>query len=858
MVKDKIKLLFGNIILSIQYFGWFSLVVIPTLLLITLGFFRTVSIQKARIEDLELRTASQETKMIDFHISKTITSTGSDLSVIRDSNETQNYLSTGSNEDLLQFRELIYRVSTNKVEFIHVAFVDLLGNEVFKVSRDNDGLYYRESGELKNISNQVFFNDMIHLTENKLYFSEIEVLNNQNIMKFVSPVFLNDINLGMIVIDYDADFFLSVFEQYFDGASENISYGLISGESLWFINEVEDRFNLIIDNDKKTEIMKKLTDDAYSFVNKIELAKMTDYLSSDSKELKIYSIVNIDKAISDSNFIMLKNQWIIIAIDVFIIFFFLYMLIIIRSKNYNKILLNVNIFLADRNQDAVIITDNERRITYVNKAFEDLYRVKLDEIKKLNPKDVIGILGVKINESNAFDTFRFDGNIWNVRNDGIILLRSLKIKSEASSYGKMKHYMGIYSMPKITLDEYLDYNKNKEDSIDILFEAFSNFLYIKNQTCIMLIRVYQAKAIDLAEYIHQHLSDDYTVIIPKDGILMIHINTNRDHLINIIDNIEQSLESYRHLTHVNQSFSSHFVISMADDTTESIKDLLKSLFVALEVSKNSRNLKHLVYEPEMKLIVEKKIAILNALENAFELDEFYLEYQIQKDIINQTYIGAESLLRWKSSTLGQVSPFDFIPVIENSFFINQLTIMVIKKVIADFTPFIDDLPENFKISINLTNFDFSNHYIMDQILQIIDDSIINSRYFCFEITESNYLDDIDKTNRVIALLHKRNISVGLDDFGTGFSSISSLKLIKVDEVKIDRSFIKNYPETDNGKMFSIIAKLIHNLDKMIVVEGTETEAQIKFAIENKCHFAQGYYIAKPMAIEKMMNQFFKK
>jgi EAL domain-containing protein (putative c-di-GMP-specific phosphodiesterase class I) len=257
----------------------------------------------------------------------------------------------------------------------------------------------------------------------------------------------------------------------------------------------------------------------------------------------------------------------------------------------------------------------------------------------------------------------------------------------------------------------------------------------------------------------------------------------------------------------------------------------------------------------MRNIIQRENDIIKELESGFAMDEFYLHYQVQQNLEDNTFSGVEALLRWNNINLGNVPPNEFIPIIEDSFYINQLTIMVARKVIEDFKPYVDNLPKNFKISINLTNFDFGNDYIMDSILHIIEEGMIPAKYFTFEITESNYLENIDKTNRIIGKLHKKNINIAIDDFGTGFSSINSLKSIEVDKVKIDRTFIKNYPDQDNGDMFSIIANLIKSFDKEIIVEGTETKEQIEFSKLNKCHTAQGYYISRPIPIKDFIEKY---
>jgi EAL domain-containing protein (putative c-di-GMP-specific phosphodiesterase class I) len=372
-----------------------------------------------------------------------------------------------------------------------------------------------------------------------------------------------------------------------------------------------------------------------------------------------------------------------------------------------------------------------------------------------------------------------------------------------------------------------------------------------------LIRVEDTSTEDFAVFLKRKLDSRYIIAIPKDKYILIYINVEK-HLFNqAVDMIDQLIDQYRHLPSTPNNFTHTFVVSQSSSTINQVTDLIDSLMTALEYSKHKPQLRHHIYDEDMKSIIEREKQILNELETGFVIDEFFMTYQVQLNIETGDILGVEALLRWENKHLGMIPPNEFIPIIENSFYINQLTTMVVHKVIKDFEMHLWRLPEDFRISINLSHFDFNNDYIMDQILSIIETSRMPDRMFTFEITESNYMDNIEKTNRIIDLLHKRNILIAIDDFGTGYSSINSLKSIDVDYVKIDKTFIINYPDKDNGQMFKTIAQLVHGLKKEIIVEGTETEEQIKYCLDNRCKYAQGYYISKPIEIDDFIHKFIK-
>jgi EAL domain-containing protein (putative c-di-GMP-specific phosphodiesterase class I) len=302
----------------------------------------------------------------------------------------------------------------------------------------------------------------------------------------------------------------------------------------------------------------------------------------------------------------------------------------------------------------------------------------------------------------------------------------------------------------------------------------------------------------------------------------------------------------------------NFGIALADNKTITKADIIENAFIALQMSKTRKNIKHLVYSDEINKIIKREKDIYAQLDHGFNFDEFYLLYQIQKDIKRNSFTGVEALLRWNNSLLGNISPGEFISIIENSFYINRLSIMVVNKVIKDFTPYVQYINEDFRISINLTYFDFFNDYIIHNLVDIIEKSIIPTKNFCFEITESGYLENQDKTNAIIDYLHSKEISVAIDDFGTGFSSLEVLKNIHIDKVKIDRSFIKDYPEKDDGAMFKTIVSLVKNMNLGVLVEGTETKEQVDFSLISGCDEIQGYYISQPIYIENLVRKYLNK
>jgi EAL domain-containing protein (putative c-di-GMP-specific phosphodiesterase class I)/PAS domain-containing protein len=856
LMKKKMKKYANSIKATILHFGWFTLFIIPIFILINWAFFTAVNAQRQAIESRQSSNANREVDNIDLYINTRLASVHNDIHVIRDSNEAKAYIENPTDDHLTEFKNLLFRIATNKPEFIYASIINNDGQEIYKIKRINETLVVSPSSELIDISNESYFQRLLNLDTPALYVEELTYINGRPILALIAPVFTNDGDIQCFIkIDFDANQFLSVFELYLTGPENYLEFGIINNNHLWMIDKTNKELNSIDDQSQLDQLLSTLESDENVIRHDLEIYEDSHhYIYQGDQLFEFFVIIDMEAAIDDSQAYMLRYPMMIVGINLIVFAFIGFMAGMIRSKNDDRILLNANMYLSDQNIDAVIITDENLRITYVNHTFERFYGYSFKELENKIPNQVIGIETYNREFFKNITTEKAR-HIWNHSKSMIYVLKYLRIRREYTASGKTKHYLGIYSEPLIELDDYSKYIDQKDVIIADISKAFYKQHFIINQTCMFLIRVEGVPTEDFVLFIKKKLDDRYLIAIPKKEYVLIYINVEK-HLFNqAVDMIDQLIEVYRHLPSTSNGFSHVFVVSQSNSTIKNLSLLIDSLMTALAYSKHKPQLKHHIYDEEMKAIIEREKQILNELETGFVIDEFFMTYQVQKDLNTGDILGVEALLRWENKHLGMIPPNDFIPIIENSFYINQLTPMVVHKVIKDFETHQWQLPKDFRISINLSHFDFNNDYIMDQILSIIDASALPANMFTFEITESNYMDSIEKTNRIIKLLHKRNILVAIDDFGTGYSSINSLKSINVDYVKIDKTFIINYPTMDNGQMFKTITQLVHGLNKEIIVEGTETEEQINYCIENQCKYAQGYYISKPIEIDDFIREF---
>jgi PAS domain S-box-containing protein len=865
---------------------WLLVMSIPILFLINWSYFTVITTERESLEVQQISLANEKVNIIDFIISNAINNTYNDLQVITDSDEVQAYLDDKSSSNLEAARQLLYRISNNKPQFSSIEMLDNDGEQIAWLLRDEDeALYFMDDINLVDRSEEEYYDISLLLTEDQVYIAPIyleeNLINEVVIEKPLTNLIINIYDSlgtkhGTLVLEYNANYLLQIFSDYVQEDSQFIELGIINGDEVWGITP--GFYDLIDDYGQNNQNFLDLLNRDYETIvqNNIILSNfLGDNIYNDDDFYKTYAVIDMASVYNEYGGIFLKYPFLIFLINLISIVVIILISNLLKSKSNDRILLNANMYLSDRNKDGVLITNDKSEITYVNQTFEDIFGFKQKDILGNKPGKILGQLNLGIKAALRKTNEIYSKNIWNISKDGIYVLKHLRIKPETVSGGNIKHYLAIYSDPLIEIDSLVfSSNFDSIETFKLLAKAYENEEFKVNKSVFMVIKTFNEKSkkgfdvinnsnikpISFPVFLSKNLNNNFKISIPSEGYTIIYflLDSVDKSFNDIIDLIDTLIDKYKHQPNVNSGLGYNFGIAKADNKTITKTDLIENAFIALQMSKNMKNIKHLIYTESIKQLIKREKDIFAQLEHGFNYDEFYVLYQIQKNIVNNEFTGVEALLRWNSPVLGNVSPVEFITVIENSFFVNQLSLMVLNKVIKDFSPYVKYLGDEFRISINLTSFDFFSDQIIHNLVNIIEKSPIPTKNFCFEITESGYLENKDKTNSIIDFLHSKNITVAIDDFGTGFSSLEVLKKLRIDKVKIDRSFIKDYPDKDDGVMLKTIANLVKILNFGILLEGTETKEQVEFALESGCDEIQGFYISQPIYIENLVRKYLNK
>jgi len=278
-----------------------------------------------------------------------------------------------------------------------------------------------------------------------------------------------------------------------------------------------------------------------------------------------------------------------------------------------------------------------------------------------------------------------------------------------------------------------------------------------------------------------------------------------------------------------------------------VESLLKNADLAMySVKDQGRNNYHF-FDRTMNETVLNKFALENDLRKAIEQDQLELYFQPKINPLSGEIVGAEVLLRWKHPHRGMVSPVTFIPVAEESGFIVELGAWVLKRACEINREWQNRGMPIVPLAINLSAANFRHHDLLPGIRRTLEDLELTPNFLVIELTEGILMNDVDETIETLQALKDMGIYLSVDDFGTGYSSLNYLKRFPLDELKIDRSFVKDViSDPNDAAITTAIIGLAQNLKLSVVAEGVETTEQADFLLRRGCNTMQGYLFAKPM------------
>ena len=357
------------------------------------------------------------------------------------------------------------------------------------------------------------------------------------------------------------------------------------------------------------------------------------------------------------------------------------------------------------------------------------------------------------------------------------------------------------------------------------------------------------------------LTDDPTVVA----------RVGADHFAVVLPDISQAADGARFVERSLQDFLEHpFVwkgstfrvgakvgIALFPDDGSDAAALFRNAEAALKMAKAGGD-RYLFYTQKLTAAVAGRLTLENQLRLALEREEFVLHYQPKVSLANGRITGAEALIRWNDPHTGLVAPGHFIPIMEEVGLINEVGRWALRKAVEDYLRWCAAGLPAVRIAVNVSSLQLRDPGFVAEIEQVVGVDARAAAGLELEITESVLMGDVQRSTGILGRIRALGVTVAIDDFGTGFSSLSYLSKLRVDTLKIDRSFVADMTSGHEGlSLLSMILSLAQSLRLTVVAEGVETVEQARLLRLLRCEEMQGFLVSKALPVADFESRFLR-
>lgn len=554
-----------------------------------------------------------------------------------------------------------------------------------------------------------------------------------------------------------------------------------------------------------------------------------------------------------------------------------------RKKAEEKLKLSATVF--ESASEATIITDGDNKILSVNPAFTRITGYSAGEVIGNDP----GILSsgehpasfYKSMWSSLEETGHWQGEIWNKRKSGEVYPEWLSINVLRDEAGKIMRHIAVFS--DITDDKKAQEIIKKQANFDeltglpnrhLFFDRLNKAIQTANRRRSMIGLLFldldgfksvndtlghsvgdqllKEAALRLRSLVRDsdtvaRLGGDEFTILLNDLNSVTDMSPTIDKALSVLSEPYQIANSELHVT---ASIGATVYPEDGADQETLIKNADSAMYSAKDAGRNTYHF----FTEAMQIESEKRHRLANDIKNAYREKSFTLHYQPILDLQTDQVVGAEALIRWKHPKHGYISPDEFIPLAEEIGMIADIGNLVAEMAVASAEKWEAVYGASLYVSINKSTQQFREGEARAQWRSIIRHSKLSPSNVVVEITESLMMSNHISGAEYLNELRQEGYRISLDDFGTGFSSLSYLKQLPIDILKIDRSFVKDLTkDEDDAILIEAILSMAQSLKIKVVAEGVETKEQLAFLNEHGCDFGQGYLFSKPLSEEDFLN-----
>jgi diguanylate cyclase (GGDEF)-like protein len=353
------------------------------------------------------------------------------------------------------------------------------------------------------------------------------------------------------------------------------------------------------------------------------------------------------------------------------------------------------------------------------------------------------------------------------------------------------------------------------------------------------------------DFVSRNGGDEFLFIISDLG--------DREVLEELLNNILQLFRNPFILDNHEFLITCSIGVSIYSEHGKSADELMKHSDIAMYQAKNKGRNVAFIFDEEMKEGLLKELNLTEDLYKALKNNQFELHYQPQVDSRVDMIMGVEALIRWKHPILGFISPAVLIPLAEKTGLILEIGEWVIKTAIRQKKAWKEKNILDIPIAINLSVNQFVNNDIVSVVKNTLSDYGLLPHDIELEVTENIVMDKYKNSIEILDDLSKFGMKITIDDFGMEYSSLKYIKLLPLNKIKIDKTFIDGIGQNDSDEaIIKTIIALAHNLGLEVIAEGVEYDYQLEFLKNNSCYLIQGYYFFRPETAMRLEELFSRK
>ncbi len=535
----------------------------------------------------------------------------------------------------------------------------------------------------------------------------------------------------------------------------------------------------------------------------------------------------------------------------------------------------------ENSSEACMISDASNRIVAINPAFTRLTGYAFDEVAGKDPK-LLSAGGRTVRQSammwrDILETGHWAGELWDRHKNGHVFPKWLSISTIQDRAGRITHFTGTFVdiTERKAASERINYLA-RHDSLthllnrSALLERVDGLLSSlrgkgSGNLVLLLIDLDHFKTIndslghhvgdavlaEMAQRLVCCVGEDAIVARPGgDEFIVVHAGATIPDPQALATVVLHALAAPC-MVDDRQLYSSCSIgASIHPSHGGDALTLLRNASTAMYRAKTEGGNACRVFSPEMSLAAVEWMELGNSLRKAIDVGEFVLHYQPQIDLDSGRICAVEALVRWRHPVHGQISPLKFIPLAEETGMIVPLGDWVLRRAIDDLAVW-KRQGIDVRMAVNLSACQLSVPEMPRFILGLLRERGLRPGDLELEITESVAMQNPTGSIALLEELRRSGIELAVDDFGTGYSSLAYLKLLPINRIKLDRTFVQNIDsDSGNRAICQSTISLAHSLGYAVVAEGVENPGQLEFLRQQGCDIVQGYHFSRPLAVEE--------